>query len=241
MKRRFFILFMMFGITFNQCACNRNNSNSISSPEKENQENNNETMNIKISGGREFTATMVENSSTAALMDMLKSAPLTIQMHDYGNMEKVGELGKTLPTNDERITTEPGDLILYQGNALVIYYAPNTWTFTRLGKINDVTQAELKAALGEGDVTVTLSLTNTGNTGGQAVNNADNQAYPNPVSDNIQVSGEFEQLTLLNANGATVAETKESTMNVKSLPAGIYFLKIKTKNRQEIVRKIIKS
>jgi chitodextrinase len=73
-------------------------------------------------------------------------------------MEKVGGLGKTLPTNDERITTEPGDLILYQGNALVIYYAPNTWTFTRLGKITGVTGEELKTILGNGNVTVTLSL-----------------------------------------------------------------------------------
>jgi hypothetical protein len=89
---------------------------------------------------------------------MLKDASLTIDMRDYGNMEKVGGLGKSLPTNDERITTEPGDLILYQGNAFVIYYAPNTWTFTRLGKINNITQAALKEALGEGDVRVTLSL-----------------------------------------------------------------------------------
>jgi hypothetical protein len=120
-------------------------------------------MKIKISGGRELTATLVKNSSTEALKELLKDSPLTIDMHDYGNMEKVGGLGKNLPTNDERITTESGDLILYQGNSLVIYYAPNTWTFTRLGKINDVTQEELKAALGSGNITVTLSLTNTDN------------------------------------------------------------------------------
>ncbi|GAB6393095.1 MAG: alpha/beta hydrolase [Treponematales bacterium] len=115
-------------------------------------------MTITIKGGRTFTATLVKNSSTAALLALLKEGPVTIQMHDYGNFEKVGGLGKTLPTNDERITTKSGDLILYQGNALVIYYAPNTWTFTRLGKIDDVTPEELKAALGEGDVTVTLSM-----------------------------------------------------------------------------------
>jgi hypothetical protein len=109
-------------------------------------------------GDREFTATLARNSSTEALKELLKAGPITIHMRDYGNMEKVGGLGKNLPTNDERITTEPGDLILYQGNAFVIYYAPNTWTFTRLGKINDITQEELKRALGEGDVTVTLEL-----------------------------------------------------------------------------------
>ena len=203
--------------------------------------NNNKTMNIKISGGREFTATMVENSSTAALMDILESGPLTIQMHDYGNMEKVGGLGRNLPTNDEQITTQSGDLILYQGNALVIYYAPNTWTFTRLGKINDVTPSELRAALGEGDVTVTLSLTSESNTGVQAAENTSIKVYPNPANDYVQVSGEVEQLTLLNTNGATVAETKENTISVKSLPAGIYFLIIKLKTMKEIVHKIIKN
>lgn len=73
-------------------------------------------------------------------------------------MEKVGSLGQDLPVNDEQITTEAGDLILYQGNSFVIYYAPNTWNFTRLGKINGVSAEELQDILGEGDVTVTLSL-----------------------------------------------------------------------------------
>jgi hypothetical protein len=148
--RKIFLLFMLaFSLTLFVCA--QNNNDGQNPPQGG-------TMNIKISGGREFTATMVKNSSTAALMDMLKLGPVTIQMHDYGNMEKVGGLGKSLPRNDERITTGPGDLILYQGNAFVIYYALNSWTLTRLGKINNVTQEELKAALGEGDVTVTLSL-----------------------------------------------------------------------------------
>jgi hypothetical protein len=115
------------------------------------------TMKITI-GDRELTATLVQNSSTEALKELLKTDSITIHMRDYGNMEKVGGLGKSLPVNDERITTEPSDLILYQGNSLVIYYAPNTWTFTRLGKINGVTPEELKKALGEGDVTVTLEL-----------------------------------------------------------------------------------
>jgi hypothetical protein len=116
------------------------------------------TMKITI-GNRELTATLVQNSSAEALREWLKTGPIAIQMRDYGNMEKVGGLGRTLPTNDEQITSGPGDLILYQGNNLVIYYAPNTWTFTRLGKINDITQEELKKLLGEGDVTVILKAT----------------------------------------------------------------------------------
>lgn len=108
--------------------------------------------------GQELAATLADNSSAQALKEILSEAPLTITMRDYGSMEKVGEIGTDLPTNDEQITTEPGDLILYMGNAFVIYYAPNSWNFTRLGKINDITAEELKDILGEGDVQVMLSL-----------------------------------------------------------------------------------
>ena len=105
-----------------------------------------------------LTATLTDNSSTAALVDLLRLGDVTIDMHDYGNFEKVGEMPITRPANDEDISTEAGDLILYLGHRFVIYYDHNSWDFTRLGKINDVTQAELKAILGEGDVTVVLSL-----------------------------------------------------------------------------------
>jgi hypothetical protein len=114
-------------------------------------------MNITV-GDTVLTATLVENSSTAALKAALSEGPITIDMRDYGDMEKVGPLGMDLPRNDQQITTEAGDLILYQGNAFVIYYAPNSWNFTRLGKINDVTAEELREILGDGNVTVTLSL-----------------------------------------------------------------------------------
>lgn len=109
-------------------------------------------------GDTELTATLVDNSSVDALRDLLADGPLTIEMSDYGSMEKVGPIGTDLPRNDEQITTEAGDLILYQGGAFVIYYAPNSWSFTRLGKIDDVTGDELREILGPGDVSVTLSL-----------------------------------------------------------------------------------
>lgn len=109
-------------------------------------------------GGRKLTATLVDNSSARALVEYLKQGPVTIDMHDFGNFEKTGELGTTLPRNDEEFTTVPGDLILYQGRIFVIYYDTNTWDFTRLGKINGVDQTELKSILGSGNVSVTISL-----------------------------------------------------------------------------------
>ena len=110
-------------------------------------------------GETTFVAEFADNSSVEALKDLLSDAPLTLQLHDYGNFEKVGSLGHSLPRNDEPITTAAGDLILYQGNQFSIYYAENSWNFTRLGKIQNVTSDELQTALGSGDVTVTLSLT----------------------------------------------------------------------------------
>ena len=113
--------------------------------------------------GQTLTATLAGNTSAQALMEALKQAPIIYEAHDYGNFEKVGPLGQSFPENNESITTEPGDIILYQGSNLCLYYDTNTWTFTRIGKIEGKTQAELKQILkaGQGNITVTLSLSNT--------------------------------------------------------------------------------
>ncbi|PQL94690.1 cyclophilin-like fold protein [Apibacter adventoris] len=114
---------------------------------------------IKLTAGsKTFTATLADNSSAKALKELLAKEDISINMRDYANMEKVGTLVTTLPRNDEYITTSVGDLILYQGNQFVIYYAPNTYSFTRLGKIDNTKREELLSALGNGDVTVLLSI-----------------------------------------------------------------------------------
>lgn len=110
--------------------------------------------------GRSFTATLEDNSSVAALKERLTQGDISIRMNDYGDMEKVGSLGFTLPRNDVQTTTSPGDLILYQGSSFVIYYYTNSWSFTRLGKVDGVTSREQMLDLlgGIGEITVTLSL-----------------------------------------------------------------------------------
>lgn len=102
---------------------------------------------------------LADNSSAEAFVELLEEGDVTIDMHDYGSFEKVGSIGTTLPRNDEDITTVPGDVILYQGSNITIYYDTNTWDFTRLGKVKDLSQEELKEVLGDGDVTVVFSLT----------------------------------------------------------------------------------
>ena len=106
--------------------------------------------------GKVLYAHPEDNASAQALIEMLSSEAIEVEMHDYGHFEKVGPLPWSLPRTDETITTEPGDVILYQGNQITIYYDQNTWDFTRLARIEDVTREELLSAFGEGDVKVIL-------------------------------------------------------------------------------------
>lgn len=108
--------------------------------------------------GTDIQVKLYDNSSAEAVKELLKNGPLTIAMEDYARMEKFGSFGVQLPTNDEHITTEAGDVILSEGNLLVIYYAPNTWTFTRLGKVQNLSESELREVLGKGNITATLTL-----------------------------------------------------------------------------------
>lgn len=108
--------------------------------------------------GTTLTAAFEDNSSTAAFVDLLREGPVTVSLRDYGNFEKVGPLPQSLPTNDAQVTTQPGDVILYQGNQVTIYYDQNTWSFTRLAHIDGATREGLLAVLGDGDVDVTFSL-----------------------------------------------------------------------------------
>ncbi len=111
-----------------------------------------------IIGEHFLTVKMADNSSASALLALLKNGDISVDAHDYGSFEKVGSLGTKLPTNDEQITTEPGDVILYQGDQITVYYDTNSWRFTRLGKVQGVTTDKLKAILGDGSVTMVLSL-----------------------------------------------------------------------------------
>ena len=115
-------------------------------------------MRIQV-GDTVFTATLAENSTVEAFKALLADGPLTLHMHDFANMEKGADLDVTLPENNEQMNTQAGDIILFQGRTFVIYYDTNSWSLTPIGKIDNVDPQALRAALGEGDVTVTLSLT----------------------------------------------------------------------------------
>ena len=98
------------------------------------------------------------NSSVDALKELVSSGPLSIDMSMYGGFEQVGSIGQSLPREDKQTTTSSGDIVLYSGNQLVVFYGSNSWAYTRLGHISDKTDAEIEALLSKGDVTITLSI-----------------------------------------------------------------------------------
>ena len=117
----------------------------------------NAVMNMKVQvGDTIFSATLEENVAVSALVEMMRESPVVLQMSDYSGFEKVGPLGTSLPADNNQTTTHAGDIVLYNGNQIVIFYGSNSWSYTRLGHIDDLTGWE--EALGNGDVTVRFSL-----------------------------------------------------------------------------------
>lgn len=156
MKRLVLHIYIMF-MALTAMACQSNEVEATPSDESVS------TMNITING-KTVSCQLVENSSTRALLAQLEKGDIIFEADDYGNFEKVGYIGFSLPQNNESITTTAGDVILYQGNNICLYYGSNSWSFTRLGKIEGMSKDELKTFLnaGGGSVKVTLSTAATG-------------------------------------------------------------------------------
>lgn len=109
-------------------------------------------------GDNTMTATLADNAAARELKQLLEKSPVVIRMSDYGGFEKVGALPQSFTTSNSQITTAPGDIMLYQGNNLVIFYGSHSWSYTRLGKIDGATEANLKQFLGSGSLSLKLSL-----------------------------------------------------------------------------------
>lgn len=112
---------------------------------------------VKVSiGDYCFTATLEETTAAKELAQMMKEKPVVLELEDYSGFEKVGSLGTSLTRSDKQTTTKSGDIVLYNGNNIVIFYGSNSWSYTRIGKIDDLKDWE--KALGSGSVTVTFEM-----------------------------------------------------------------------------------
>lgn len=153
----------LFAACLSSCNSTRPTTNETGSSTNENQESENESnedeneMNLKLEiKDYEFDVTLEENDASHELVEMARNEQITINFEDYGGFEKVGPLGRSLTTDNTSITTKPGDIVLYQGNQIVMFYGSNTWSYTMLGHVNDLTYWE--EALGDDDVVATFTL-----------------------------------------------------------------------------------
>ena len=105
---------------------------------------------------QEVSVEWENNEAVSALAGQVKAQPLTIDMAMYDDFEQVGDLGTSLPAEDVQMETKPGDIMLYAGDKIVVFYGQNSWAYTRLGKIKDKTEEEMAELLGQHDVTITL-------------------------------------------------------------------------------------
>lgn len=126
---------------------------TLNESEKE-QENN---MVLKINN-EEVLVEWEDNESVEALQKICSEEALTIQLSMYGGNEQVGSIGQSLPRNDINITTDAGDIVLYSGNQIVLFYGSNSWAYTRLGHIVDKSASDMTKLLGNGDVTITIQM-----------------------------------------------------------------------------------
>lgn len=169
MKRVLTLLLAIMLITMTSCGKSDNSptqpttdepSTTITTPSGDNQTTKeDETANMELTlkiEGIEVDVIWADNDSVRALKNLAKDG-LTINMSKYGGFEQVGSIGSTLPSSDTRITTNPGDIVLYSSNQMVIFYDSNTWSYTKLGHIN-LSKSELTDLLGDEDVVITLSL-----------------------------------------------------------------------------------
>lgn len=114
-------------------------------------------MKIRVeANGSTFTSTLEDNDAAVTFAEMMEEDPVVIGMNDYAGFEKVGSLGTNLPENNSQMTTQAGDIVLYNGNQIVVFYGSNSWSYTKLATIDDL--SGWVDALGSGSVTVTFSI-----------------------------------------------------------------------------------
>ncbi len=116
-----------------------------------------DSIKIKIND-ETFDVRLENNSATRELIKTLENGNVTVNATEYGGFEKVGDLGFSLPAYDENVNTSPGDIVLYQGNQISLFYDSHSWSYTKLGKIENIDSNHLKDVLGSGNVTLILSL-----------------------------------------------------------------------------------
>lgn len=160
MKKIIFTIFIIIGFSLLGCSNNNNNlsdldkTNETENPKNTGEMDSEESIFVMKIDNIVVNITWEKNDSVNELIEYAKNG-ITITMHQYGGFEQVGSIGKTIISNDSQITTNPGDVVLYSSNQIVIFFGTNSWSYTKLGHIN-MNQSELNSLLNKSNVTLKL-------------------------------------------------------------------------------------
>lgn len=166
MKKKLLCFAVMLCMAFSSVACADHSpvdggeiGESKKQAEQQDQKSEVSKMYITVNDNT-LEVTTEKNTSVDALVELLKKGDITYTANDYGSFEKVGNIGHSLPRNDSRISAKAGDVMLYQGNQLVLFYGENSWSYTKIGRINGYEVDQLKKLIGAGSGSeqVTISL-----------------------------------------------------------------------------------
>ena len=157
MKRSLIIALLISMAILTACSgANKPQQSAAPKQEADNTEESAEMKQITMSiNDEEVEVSWEDNESVKALKDLCQDGPLTIRMSMYGGFEQVGPIGQGIVRDDVQTTTEPGDIVLYSGDQIVIFYGSNSWAYTRLGHV-ELSREELEDLLGNGDVVLTI-------------------------------------------------------------------------------------
>ncbi|MCR5493503.1 MAG: lipoprotein [Streptococcus sp.] len=150
MKKYLRILFIVMAVLLSACQpSQQNHIHKKVSGEKM----------IKVSVNNK-TFKLLLNDSTAA-REFRDSLPLTLKMSDVNGNEKYAVLDRDFTSNNHRAgKIRSGDLKLWAGNGLVLFYDDfsSSYSYTDLGKLVD--SSGFTDSLGHGNVTVTFEEEN---------------------------------------------------------------------------------
>ncbi len=152
------LMIAVFAVMLAGCTQTGTDEHPVTSSEDEDKSEETEKAMRLYINDEEISVAWEDNESVSALRELVSDETLRIEMSMYGGFEQVGSIGQSLPRNDKQITTEPGDIVLYSGNQIVVFYGSNSWSYTKLGHISEQDTERMTELLGSRDVTITISV-----------------------------------------------------------------------------------
>ncbi|MBO6048095.1 MAG: hypothetical protein J6P61_10200 [Erysipelotrichaceae bacterium] len=147
---------LMFSILLLLCGCQQKQQPTVDTSVSEEENKEESIMTLKMTINEKPVDVVWESNDAVTALQELAKETLEIKLNQYGGFEQVGSIGSSLPRNDKQITTDPGDIVLYSGDQMVVFFGTNSWAYTRLGKIKGQSEKELTKLLKKKSVTITL-------------------------------------------------------------------------------------